>query len=106
MSRSCAETVACAVAVVGAPGNPVAFRPRDGLPIAEPIAEADRWPQAAQSRITDPGSVWIGPNGGLPLFRDGKLVGGVGGLKGTGGETIACPASGRQVAHRGGKGAL
>jgi uncharacterized protein GlcG (DUF336 family) len=109
--------VPMAISVVDAGGHPVELRRMDGAPIAAGnaviakartavhfgdtteslVALSDQWPQIVQSWITVGGGAWILSKGGLPLFRDGLLIGGVGCSGGTGGQDIDCAEAGRRV---------
>ncbi|GIW08190.1 MAG: hypothetical protein KatS3mg060_2995 [Dehalococcoidia bacterium] len=110
--------VPMAIAVVDAGGHPIETRRMDGAPVAamttvvakartavhfrtttEALVEgAKAWPEVYQSWITVSGGQWVLSKGGVPLWRNGQLVGGIGCSGGTGAQDISCAETARDRA--------
>ena len=110
--------VPMAIAVVDAGGHPIEVRRMDGVAIAavttvvakartavhfrtttESLVEgATAWPEVYQSWMTVSGGQWVLSKGGVPLWKDGELVGGIGCSGGSGAQDISCAETARERA--------
>ncbi|MCS6801061.1 MAG: heme-binding protein [Chloroflexota bacterium] len=110
--------VPMAIAVVDAGGHPIEVRRMDGAPVAamttvvakartavhfrtttEALVEgAKAWPEVYQSWITVSGGQWVLSKGGVPLWKNGHVVGGIGCSGGTGAQDITCAETARDRA--------
>ena len=110
------DGLALAAAVVDAGGHLIASQRMDGTPLGAPALAADKaytavlWGMRTGEFMesTQPGGVdWSYPStnprvvvyaGGLPLYRDGQLVGGIGASGGTAEQDEACVSAAAKAA--------